>query len=151
MDYVLNYSNEVPLKYHELKAEFIVRLSRNAGHLWMPQGQLAEEPGIPEKLVHDETSEKPSNNYSPENALQEHTSLSKKKKSRTDVSSKRKGKAPKRVVSPANSDDDALEDINSDVEEDDLGEEFWEDNVDEDFIQWQPFLSKKHLCGFFFS
>ena len=46
----------------------------------MPQGQLAEEPVIPEKLVHDETSEKASNNYSPENALQEYTSLSKKKK-----------------------------------------------------------------------
>jgi hypothetical protein len=31
-----------------------------------------------------------------------------KKKSRTDVSSKGKGKAPKRVVSHANSDDDVL-------------------------------------------
>ena len=37
LDYIHKYSNEVPLKYHELKAEFIVRLSRNAGHIWMPK------------------------------------------------------------------------------------------------------------------
>ena len=35
--YVLKYSIEVLLKYQDLKAEYIVRLSRKAGYLWMPK------------------------------------------------------------------------------------------------------------------
>jgi hypothetical protein len=30
LDYILTYSEDIPLKYHTLKAEFIVRLARNA-------------------------------------------------------------------------------------------------------------------------
>ena len=153
LDYILKYSNEVPLKYHELKAEFIVRLSRNAGHIWMPKGQLEEDTLMPEKPVHDEETEEACNNDSPANALQEPTPLPKKNKSRTDAASKGKGKAPKRGVSSDNNDDNFVEESKSDVEEDDLGEEFWdaiereededdqegieEDDIDQDFIQWQ--------------
>ena len=153
LDYILKYSNEVPLKYHELKAEFIVRLSRNAGHIWMPKGQLKEDTLMPEKPVRDEETEEACNNDSPANALQEPTPLPKKNKSRTDAASKGKGKAPKRGVSSDNNDDNFVEESKSDVEEDDLGEEFWdaiereededdqegieEDDIDQDFIQWQ--------------
>ena len=58
LDFVLlikySASNEVPLKYHELKAEFIVHLSRNAGHVWMPKGEIAEDIVMSEKIVHNE-------------------------------------------------------------------------------------------------
>ena len=37
LDYVLNYSVEVPLKYHDLKAEYIVRISRKAGIFGCPK------------------------------------------------------------------------------------------------------------------
>jgi hypothetical protein len=36
LDYVLRYSIEVPVKYHLLKAEYIVRKARKAGALAKP-------------------------------------------------------------------------------------------------------------------
>jgi uncharacterized alkaline shock family protein YloU len=33
LNYVLKYGTEVPLKYHEIKAEYIVNLSRQARYL----------------------------------------------------------------------------------------------------------------------
>lgn len=45
-NYVFKYSNEVPLKYHELKAAYIVQLSREAGILDRSQSHSSpqEEP-----------------------------------------------------------------------------------------------------------
>jgi hypothetical protein len=94
LDYVLTYSNEVPLKYHEIKGEFIVRLSRNAGHLWMPKGQTEEDTKLPGTPVHQDETEQ---------ALEKSINLPKKKKSRLDDSLKGKAKASKQMLflSPA--------------------------------------------------
>jgi hypothetical protein len=59
--------------------------------------------------------------------------LPKKKKKPHRCFFEGKGKAPKRVISPANTnDDDVLQDIDSNVEEEDLGEDSWDEMGRED-------------------
>lgn len=56
LEYILKYSQEVPLKYHELKAKYIVNLSRKAGTLLqMPQG-VAQPDGVLDNLPEVATS-----------------------------------------------------------------------------------------------
>jgi hypothetical protein len=157
LDYVWKYSPEVPLKYHELKADYIVRLSRQAGYLWMPEGQQAAEDNST-----NSTSNKDGINTVTEDAspiAPAHSSAEQTSRKRGGKEPRQKGKAKKQAVAaaidtpPRPKTSELSEELipDSDAEEEDVSEEFWdameadddgndeglEDDVDQDFINWQ--------------
>ena len=98
LDYVLNYSVEVPLKYHDLKAEYIMRLSRKAGYLWMPHGQPEEDPVVSEHSVNNEATS-PAASTNVESSAEDQPMINTPVKKSNTSASKGKGKAAKRNVS----------------------------------------------------
>lgn len=157
LDYVLKYSLEVPLKYHELKAQYIVNLSRQAGSLWMPQAQQEEE----------NCSNSPINTNS--NGGNEAERKGKQKK-RGGTAPRERGKQKQKTETASKPSAPNLEElderddldfaVDSDAEEEDE-ESFWdapdgeedglEENADPAFMNWQyntpPVQHEKEFTG----
>ena len=136
-------------------------LSRKAGYLGMPQGQPVEDPVVPESSVNNEATS-PAASTNVESLAEDQPMINTPVKKSNTSTSKGKGKAAKRNVSAHSKplpicvkeglDQDEIE---SDVEEDDIGNMCWDavekeeedddednedlesDNIDEEFIKWQ--------------
>jgi len=154
------------LKYHDLKAEYILRLSRKAGYLWMPQGQPEEDPVVSEHSVNNGATS-PAASTNVESSAEDQPMINTPVKKSNTSASKRKGKAAKRNVSAHSKPlpicvKDGLDrdEMESAVEEDDIGDTFWDavekeeedddednedlesDNIDEEFIKWHNRMYK---------
>lgn len=149
LEYILKYSKEVPLKYHELKAQYIVNLSRKAGKL-LPS-EVNTNAGDSELA--------PSKDPDVRISLLNENQAPAKRKTRGGIAARLKGKQKaanvlnpsKQSVVNITEDDDLV--VDSGAEEDVDSENLWdaledqeaneevneglEEDIDIDFLNWQ--------------
>lgn len=144
LDYVLRYSCEVPLKYHELKAEYIVRLSRLAGLQSRPEYQIDEQDAA--KKPPADVSKKIAGSTNDFGVAQRPKSKGKQPSNSKHASGKESH--PRGSKKDILEDADLMEFLDSDVDsEDEIGafndsdgsdvEDGLEEDADANFIKWQ--------------